>query len=160
MKIKYFFLIALLGLLLTRVDAVAQEEPKRQIELTLTDPSTQKSQTYQLTTINYMLSNPYYSQLETKPISDGSCSLSFDLGQEMDPFLLKWISGDMKDAKGVINIIVIGSTKKPRVLAFTGGTVAGSSESFVSYDFNSSTQLSIMVKTFTVDNVLIYKPSL
>ncbi|KIO75651.1 hypothetical protein TH53_19390 [Pedobacter lusitanus] len=157
MKISHFYPLLFLVLLCTQFTAVAQQESKRQINFKLTDPAIQTSHTYHLNNVTYIVSNAFPAQDESKQLREGSCSISLDLGQDMDPFLLKWIAGEMKNATGVITMVSADGSKKTRNIAFTGGRPAGSSESFYGSEVNSAVQISFYVNTLSIDGTSIFK---
>jgi hypothetical protein len=163
MKTKWYRPALILLLLLCGFGVSAQveerggEESATKIEFKLIDHTSNKSQTYKLYGINYSVNNPYYMQDESKLINNGSCGISIDMAQEADEFLLKWVAGAIKNASGEITIVNIGSVKKPRKIIFTDGQIGSSSESFyTATTTNSFPQISIYVKTLTVDGIGVF----
>ncbi|ARS38379.1 hypothetical protein CA265_01200 [Sphingobacteriaceae bacterium GW460-11-11-14-LB5] len=163
MKTKWYRAALMLLLLLSGFGVFAQVEERGgedstiKIEFRLTDHASNKSQTYKLYGINYSVNNPYYMQDESKLINNGSCGISIDMAQEADEFLLKWVAGAIKNASGEITIVHIGSVKKPRKIVFTDGKTGSSSESFyTATTTNSFPQISIYVKSLTVDGITIF----
>lgn len=155
MKTKYFFLLLFVVTVTTQFRASAQEAAKRIIELKLTDPVTKMSHTYLLNGANYLVSNPYSFDTEAQSSIEGNCSINLDLSQDMDPFFLKWVSGEMADAIGVITLSSNEGLKKPRTISFTGGKVVGSSESFFNTDYVTGRQISLIAKTLSIDDTIV-----
>jgi hypothetical protein len=84
---------------------------------------------------------------ESKLINNGSCKISIEMAQDADEFLLKWITGTIKNASGEITIVKVDGVKKPRKIAFTDGQIGGSSERLYSTAAaNGVPQISIYVK--------------
>jgi len=156
MKTKWYNKTLILLLLLCSFNAVAQNEAKAEIELKLTDKATNTSHSYKLYGANYSLNNPFYSQDEGKLINNGNCSISIELGQNPDEFLLKWVAGLLKNTSGVITMVTISDTKNPRKMTFTDGQPAASSESFYITSGSTAPQMSFYVKTLTIDGTTIF----
>jgi hypothetical protein len=157
MKAKWHYQAIFLLLLLFRFDAFAQEEPQVEIEFKLTDNVSKTNHSYKLSAISYSVSNPDYQQDEITLINDGSCNITLELAQEIDEFLLKWGAGIIKNVSGVITVVAVNGIKKPRNIAFTGGRISGSSESFYdSAGANTLPQISMNVKTLSVDGTTIF----
>lgn len=156
MKTKYFYPLLFLVLLGIQSRVSAQQEVKRTIEFRLTDPATKTSHTYRLNGANYLLNNPLTVPTEGQQAPEASCSINLDLAQEVDQFLLKWLSGEIKDAIGVITMVSTEGTRKTRSLVFTVSKVAGSSENFISADIDTSTQISLFAKKMAVDDTIVF----
>lgn len=154
MKIKHSSLLILLVCLACNLTTRAQQISQR-VKLKLSDPKTQTAQTYLLNSISYSHSQPYADSLYTKQ-NPNTCSVNIDFKQNMDPFLLKWVSGEMKEADGVITVEAVDSGKQPRTIAFQGGTAAFTSESYISGDSYLSAQMSIYINKLVIDGVVIY----
>ncbi|WP_316801827.1 type VI secretion system tube protein TssD [Pedobacter nototheniae] len=147
----------MLLLLFFGFNVLAQDETQMQIEFKLSDSLSNTSHSYKLLGINYALNTPYYSLDENELINNGNCSITMELAQDVDEFFLKWIAGTVKNASGTITMLVVNGIKKPRKITFTGGQVAGFSESFYStVGANTSPQVSIYVKKLSVDDVSIF----
>ncbi|RBQ09955.1 type VI secretion system tube protein TssD [Pedobacter miscanthi] len=158
MKTKWYSRAITLLLLLCAFSAVAQDEAQAEIELKLTDKSTNTSHNYKLYGASYSLNSPFYSPDEGKIINNGSCSITMELGQAPDAFLLKWMAGGLKNTSGEITMATINDIKKLRKMAFTDGQVAASSESFYSTNGSTSPQLSFYVKTLAIDGTTVFSP--
>lgn len=158
MKTKWYGRAITLLLLFCTFSAVAQNEAQAEIELKLTDKSTNTSYSYKLYGASYSLNSPFYSPDEGKLVNNGSCSITMELGQEPDAFLLKWMAGGLKSTSGEITMITVENIKKPRKITFTDGQVAASSESFYSTSSGTSPQLSFYVKTLAIDGTTIFSP--
>jgi len=157
MKTKYYCQAILLLLVLFCFSVKAQEEPQVQLELKLTDKTSNTSHNYKLYGMNYSLSNPFYLQDDSELINNGSCSLMMELAQDADSFLLKWVGGSIKNVSGEVSIVPINGIKKPRKIVFTDGQIAGSAESFyTTLSANSPIQLNIYIKTLSVDGTTIF----
>lgn len=156
MKTKWYNKTLILLLSLCSFNAFAQNEAQAEVELKLTDKATNTSHSYKLYGANYSLSNPFYAQEEGKLINNGSCSISIELGQNPDEFLFKWMSGQLKNTSGVITVVTVSDIKKPRIIAFTDGQLAGSSESFYVTGGSTSPQMSFYVKTLAIDGTTVF----
>ncbi|KRT14211.1 hypothetical protein ASU31_20610 [Pedobacter ginsenosidimutans] len=156
MKTKWYNKILIILLLLCSFNAFAQNEAKAEIELKLTDKTTNTSHSYKLYGANYSLNNPFYNQDESKLINNGNCSISIELGQIPDEFLLKWMAGLLKNTSGVITMVTINDIKNPRKMTFTDGELAASSESFYVTSGSTSPQMSFYVKTLAIDGTTIF----
>lgn len=156
MKTKWYNKILIILLLLCSFNAFAQNEAKAEIELKLTDKTTNTSHSYKLYGANYSLNNPFYNQDESKLINNGNCSISIELGQNPDEFLLKWMAGLLKNTSGVITMVTINDIKNPRKMTFTDGELAASSESFYVTSGSTSPQMSFYVKTLAIDGTTIF----
>lgn len=156
MKVSYFYAVLFFVLLCTHFKVSAQREIRRQIDFKLTDPLSKTSHAYRLNGVSYLISNPFSPQSAGNNAPEENCRISFDLAQDADPFLLKWISGEMKEATGIIILVATEGQKKSRSLVFTGGKVASSTESFINADTETATQINLYVKTLTVDDVLVF----
>jgi len=156
MKTKWYNKILIILLLLSSFNAFAQNEAKAEIELKLTDKTTNTSHSYKLYGANYSLNNPFYNQDESKLINNGNCSISIELGQNPDEFLLKWMAGLLKNTSGVITMVTINDIKNPRKMTFTDGELAASSESFYVTSGSTSPQMSFYVKTLAIDGTTIF----
>jgi hypothetical protein len=156
MKTRHFYPLLFLILLLSQIKASAQQEVKRTIEFRLTDPATKTSHTYRLNGANYLLSNPLTVPTNGQQTLEASCSINLDLAQEVDQFLLKWVSGEIKDAIGVITLVSTSGSGKARSLVFTVSKVVGSSENFISADVDTSTQISLFAKKVAVDDTIVF----
>lgn len=156
MKTKWYTKTLILLLMLCSFNAVAQNEAQAEVELKLTDKATNTSHSYKLYGASYSLNNPFYDASEGKLISNGSCSISMELGQNPDEFLLKWMAGQIKNTSGVITMVTVGDIKKPRRISFTDGQLAASSESFYITGGGTSTQMSFYVKTLAIDGTTVF----
>lgn len=156
MKTKWYNKTLILLLLLCSFNAIAQNEAQAEIELKLTDKATNTSHSYKLYGANYSLNNPFYSQDESKLINNGNCSISIELGQNPDEFLLKWVAGQLKNTSGVITMVTISDIKNPRKMTFTDAQPAASSESFYITSGNTAPQMSFYVKTLAIDGTTIF----
>jgi hypothetical protein len=156
MKTKNFYPLLFFFLLFSLSKASAQPEVKRKIEFRLTDPATKTSQTYVLNGANYLLSNPLPVPTEGQQALEASCSINLDLAQEVDQFLLKWVSGEIKDAACIITMVSPDGSGKARSIAFTVSKVVGSSENFFSSDVSTSTQISLFAKKVAVDDTVVF----
>lgn len=157
MKTKWYSRTIILLLLFCGFNAVAQSEAQAEVELKLTDKTTNTSHSYKLYGASYSLNNPFYEPNEGKLMSDGSCSISMELGQAPDEYLLKWLAGGLKNTSGVITMVSINDIKKLRKIAFTDAQVAASSESFYSTNgSNASPQISFYVKMLAIDGTTIF----
>lgn len=143
------FLLSLAGPL-----KIFAQENKSEVQLKLTDPKDKTVHIYQLNSFNYMFYRPF--DIPNQKLSpENACTISLDLAQDVDPFLLKWVSGELKEADGVI-IISAGLERKARSVAFTNGMVANIAESFMNVDRSSSAQLAIYIKSLVIDHIKIY----
>ncbi|MDQ0967708.1 hypothetical protein QFZ20_003111 [Flavobacterium sp. W4I14] len=156
MKTKWYNKTLILLLLLCSFNAVAQNEAQAEIELKLMDKANNTSHSYKLHGANYSLNNPFYNQDEGKLINNGSCSISIELGQNPDEFLLKWMAGLLKNTSGVITMVTISNIKNPRKMTFTDGLLAASSESFYITSGSTAPQMSFYVKTLAIDGTTIF----
>ena len=157
MKTKWYFPALILLLLSFQIDVLAQDEPALQIVFKLTDNTNKTSHTYKVNSVNYSISNPYYMQDESKLINNGSCSVSMEMAQDADEFLLKWIAGSVKNVSGIITTTMLNSVKKPRTLAISEMQVLGSSESFyTSAGANTFPLITISAGTLSVDGITIF----
>lgn len=153
MKKKWFYPLIVVLLLLLRFSAFAQDDTQLQVSLKLTDLATNTSHTYKLAGVSYAINNNQDAEVP------GFCYLTLEMGEDPDEFLLNWIAGKIKNAKGLITSTPTGTVKKPRNLAFTGGQISGSSESFYMASLNTSPQININVKTLSVDGVSLFTMS-
>ncbi|WP_448634335.1 hypothetical protein [Pedobacter panaciterrae] len=116
-KINVFGLL-MLTCLAFNLHVFGQQQAERVIKLKLTDPETKTSQTY-------LLNNVVYSYTKSQEIGGlaqdpGTCAVSIDFKQDMDPFLLKWIAGEIKEADGSISMEATEIGKPARTIAFKG----------------------------------------
>jgi len=152
-KINVFGLL-MLTCLAFNLHAFGQQQAERVIKLKLTDPETKTSQTY-------LLNNVVYSYTKSQEIGGlaqdpGTCAVSIDFKQDMDPFLLKWIAGEIKEADGSISMEATEIGKPARTIAFKGGTSGNVAESFMASDRTSYIQMSLYVRSLIIDGVAIY----
>ena len=150
-NIKVFGLLMLVCLAFN-LNAFGQQT-ERVIKLKLTDPETKTSQTYLLNNVVYSFTKSQETDLAKDP---GTCAVSIDFKQDMDPFLLKWIAGEIKEADGSISMEATGIGKPPRIIAFKGGTSGNVAESFMASDRTSYIQMSLYVRVLIIDGVAIY----
>ena len=129
------------------------QQANRQIILKLTDPATQISQTYQISNTNYTYAKLYD---DSQKKDQEACKVNMELKQDMDQFLLKWISGALKETEGLITIKAAGPGKRSRTIAFKGGKVATGSESFMIADSSSYPVMSLYVRELIIDNVSVF----
>ena len=129
------------------------QQTERVIKLKLTDPETKTSQTYLLNNVVYSFTKSQETDLAKDP---GTCAVSIDFKQDMDPFLLKWIAGEIKEADGSISMEATEIGKPPRIIAFKGGTSGNVTESFMASDRTSYVQMSLYVRVLIIDGVAIY----
>lgn len=129
------------------------QQTERMIKLRLTDPETKTSQTYLLNNVVYSCTKSQETGLAKDP---GTCAVSIDFKQDMDPFLLKWIAGEIKEADGSISMEATEIGKPPRTIAFKGGTSGNVAESFMASDRTSYIQMSLYVRALIIDGVAIY----
>ena len=129
------------------------QQTERVIKLKLTDPETKTSQTYLLNNVVYSFTKSQETDLAKDP---GTCAVSIDFKQDMDPFLLKWIAGEIKEADGSISLEATEIGKPPRIIAFKGGTSGNVAESFMASDRTSYIQMSLYVRVLIIDGVAIY----
>jgi hypothetical protein len=154
MRIHPAHALILLLSLAVPLKTLAQEK-KSEVQLKLTNPKDKTVHIYQLNSFNYMFYRPF--DVPNQKLSpENACTINFDLAQEVDPFLLKWVSGELKEADGLITMAA-GSERKARSIAFTNGMVANIAESFMNVDRFSSAQLAIYIKSLVIDNIKIYK---
>lgn len=155
MKTNFYRPILMVIYLFLSLPSFAQAD--RKIKLQLTDPSSNKSQTYLLKTFAYSCSRPSEDSLYVKQYPYNSYMLSLDFKQDMDPFLLKWIAGDMNEADGLITVESENNQKATRTIAFKGGMAGVTSETFSSGDsYYASAQVSVYTKRLIIDNVEMY----
>lgn len=150
-NIKVFGLLMLVCLAFN-LNAFGQQT-ERVIKLKLTDPETKTSQTYLLNNVVYSFTKSQETDLAKDP---GTCAVSIDFKQDMDPFLLKWIAGEIKEADGSISMEATEIGKPPRIIAFKGGTSGNVAESFMASDRTSYIQMSLYVRVLIIDGVAIY----
>ncbi|ETZ22135.1 hypothetical protein [Pedobacter sp. V48] len=129
------------------------QQAERVIKLKLTDPETKTSQTYLLNNVVYSFTKSQETGLAKDP---GTCAVSIDFKQDMDPFLLKWIAGEIKEADGSISMEATEIGKPTRTIAFKGGTSGNVAESFMASDRTSYIQMSLYVRALIIDGVAIY----
>lgn len=154
MKTKY---LCLLFVLLCTIHLPAfSQQPENVITLTITDGATKSSRTFPLNGMTYSCSNTAALD-STSNSSFDTHVVVMDFTNNLDQFLLKWMTGKLKRTKSLITVKNKGTEKIIKSIAFENVLKSSSSESFSAGDRNSytSAQVTIYTNKLVIDDITI-----